>query len=481
MFLGIDIGTSAVKAAVINDTGVLVGEAWAGLKSSRPHPTWSEQDPEDWWAATNAAVLGLPSELRGKVQAVGLAGQMHGATLLDAADRPLRPAILWNDGRSEAECALLESREPRSREITANMAFPGFTAPKLLWVSNHEPEVFAATETVLLPKDYVRLQMTGEKATDPSDASGTLWLDVANRRWSEEMLAACGLDERQMPKLFEGVEVTGQLRPEVAAVWEMRQVPVAAGAGDNAAAAVGAGVVADGDAFLSLGTSGVSFVATDQLRSNADSGLHAFCHALPERWHQMSVMLSAASSLEWAANILCMDVPDLIECATRADANATPIFLPYLTGERTPHADSLARAVFFGMTADTDAPEIARAVLDGVAMGLRDGLEVILAAGSRVESFTVVGGASRSAYLGELIAGALERPLVYREAGAVGPALGAARLAQLACGEGTVQGSCAPPPIINSVEPDPNVAQYFADRLPLFRGLYSALKSSFRN
>ena len=481
MFLGIDIGTSAVKAAVIDDAGALIGEASAPLEVSRPHPTWSEQDPDDWWAAANAAVLGLAAEQRRAVQAVGLAGQMHGATLLDAADKPLRPAILWNDGRAEAECAELESAEPRSRQITANMAFPGFTAPKLLWTAKHEPEVFAATETVLLPKDYVRLKMTGEKATDASDASGTLWLDVANRRWSEEMLAACGLGERHMPRLCEGLEVTGRLRPEVALGWGMNEVSVAAGGGDNAAAAVGAGVVADGDAFLSLGTSGVSFVATDRLRADPDSGLHAFCHALPGRWHQMSVMLSAASSLDWAANLLCMDVPELIDGASRADDRATPIFLPYLTGERTPHADPLARAVFFGMTADTDAPEIARAVLDGVAMGLRDGLDVIVAAGSRVDSFTVVGGGSRSAYWGELIAGALERPLVYREGGAVGPALGAARLAQVASGAGTVQGSCAPPPVFDTAEPDPQIVQYFADRQPRFRALYAALKSSFRN
>ncbi len=481
MFLGIDIGTSAVKAAVINETGLLVGEESAPLSVSRPHSTWSEQDPEDWWAATNAAVLGLPVELREAVQAVGLAGQMHGATLLDAADKPLRPAILWNDGRSEEECRELESAEPRSREITANMAFPGFTAPKLLWTRKHEPEVFAAIETVLLPKDYVRLKATGQKGTDASDASGTLWLDVGNRRWSDAMLAACGLTERHMPRLFEGVEVTGVLRADVARNWGMGEVPVAAGAGDNAAAAVGAGVTADGEAFISLGTSGVSFVATDTLRADPDTGLHAFCHALPGRWHQMSVMLSAASSLDWTANLLCMDVPELIDCASRADESATPIFLPYLTGERTPHADSHAQAVFFGMTADTDAPEIARAVLDGVAMGLRDGLDVILTAGSRVESFTVVGGGSRSGYWGKLIAGALERPLVYREGGAVGPALGAARLAQVASGEGTVQGSCAPPPIIDTVEPDSDIAQYFADRLPRFRALYAALKSSFRN
>ena len=312
MFLGIDIGTSAVKAVVVNEGGAVTAEASAPLAVSRPEPLWSEQDPDDWWTAANRVVLALPADARKKVRAIGLAGQMHGATLLDGSDRPLRPAILWNDGRSEAECAELEAAEPRSREITANMAFAGFTAPKLLWVAKHEPDIFAATEAVLLPKDYVRLQMTGDKATDVSDASGTLWLDVGKRRWSAEMLAATGLEERHMPRLHEGCEVTGVLRTDVARDWGMDRLPVAAGGGDNAAAAIGAGVIADGDAFISLGTSGVSFVATDQLRADPDQGLHAFCHAVPGRWHQMSVMLSAAACLDWAANLLCVDVPELI-------------------------------------------------------------------------------------------------------------------------------------------------------------------------
>ncbi|HXG81840.1 MAG TPA: xylulokinase [Sphingomicrobium sp.] len=481
MFLGIDIGTSAVKAVIVGEDGSVAHEASAPLEVQRPEPLHSEQDPDDWWSAANQAVLALPSEARRMVRSIGLAGQMHGATLLDSSDRPLRPAILWNDGRSEAECAELEAAEPQSRAITANMAFAGFTAPKLKWVAKHEPEVFAKVATVLLPKDYVRLQMTGGKATDVSDASGTLWLDVANRRWSAAMLAATGLEERHMPHLHEGVEVTGTLRNEVARGWGMDEVPVAAGGGDNAAAAVGAGVVADGDAFISLGTSGVSFVATDSLRADADRGLHAFCHAIPGRWHQMSVMLSAAASLDWAANLLCMDVVELCENARLAEARATPIFLPYLTGERTPHADSHAKGVFFGMTAETGPAELARAVLDGVAMGLRDGVDVILAAGSQVESFTVVGGGSRSAYWGRLIASALERPLVYRESGAVGPALGAGRLAQVASGAGTLQGSCAPPPVTDVVEPEPELTDYFAGRQPRFRALYPVLQRSFRD
>jgi xylulokinase len=295
------------------------------------------------------------------------------------------------------------------------------------------------------------------------------------------MLAACGLTLQQMPRVYEGVEITGMLRRDVAAEWGMGEVPVAAGGGDNAAAAIGAGVVTDGDAFLSLGTSGVSFIATDKLRADADRGLHAFCHALPDRWHQMSVMLSAAASLDWVANLLCLDVEELFDSAHRADPQATPIFLPYLTGERTPHADAHAKAVFFGMTAATGPEELARAVLDGVAMGLRDGLDVILAAGSRVDSFTVLGGGSRSPWWGQLIAAALERPLAYREASAVGPALGAARLAQVASGEGTIQGTCVPPALVETVEPEAGLIDYFAERQPRFRALYADLQRSFRD
>jgi xylulokinase len=481
MFLGIDVGTSGVKAVLLGEEGKVVDQATAPLTVSRPQPLFSEQSPEDWWEATNQAVLALKPELRARVRAVGLAGQMHGATLLDSSDRVLRPAILWNDGRSGAECAELESIEPATRRITANAVQAGFTAPKLLWVSKHEPDVFERIATILLPKDYVRLRLTGDKASDMSDSSGTSWLDVAERRWSAAMLAATGLSEAQMPKLFEGSEATGSLRREIADAWGMASVPVAAGGGDNAAAAIGVGVVNDGDAFLSLGTSGVAFVATDRLRANADQGLHAFCHALPGLWHQMSVMLSAASCLDWAAALLGLpDVPSLLTVAEQADLRAVPTFLPYLTGERTPHADPHAKSVFFGMTASTGQAEVARAVVDGVAMGLRDGLDVIIAAGSTVQNFTVVGGGSRSHFWGRLIAAALDRPLVYREAGDVGPALGAARLARIASGAATVEEACMPPPITATVEPESELVAYFNARQPLFQTLYSALKPSFR-
>jgi len=478
MFLGIDIGTSAVKAVLVADDAV-VAQSSAPLTVSRPHPLWSEQVPEAWWQATTAAVLALDPALRAGVQGIGLAGQMHGAAVLDAADRPLRPAILWNDGRSAAECAELEAAEPHSRAITGNIAMAGFTAPKLLWLHRHEPEVFAAAASVLLPKDYVRLRMTGDKASDMSDASGTLWLDVARRCWSPEMLAATGLSETQMPSLHEGPEITGALRAEVARGWGMGRVPVVAGAGDNAGAAVGLGVVHAGDAFLSLGTSGVLFVATDRFRPNADRAVHAFAHALPGRWHQMSVMLSAASCLDWAAALLNLgNVEALLALAETAEGDI-PVFLPYLTGERTPHGDPFAQGVLFGLTAATGPAAIARAVLEGVALGLRDGLDALTAAGSEVGPIRMAGGGAHSVFWTRIIAAALDRPLILSEEGQIGPAFGAARLARLGITGEPVEAVCIPPADTGRIEPDPALAARLAERLPLFRQLYRDLRPRF--
>jgi xylulokinase len=397
MYLGIDIGTSSVKAVIVDDTDVVVEQASAPLNVSRPQPGWSEQDPADWWKATNAAVKSLSPKARRAVRAVGLSGQMHGATLLDARDKPLRPAILWNDGRSEKQCLELEKAEPRSRKITGNIAMPGFTAPKLLWVREHEPSVFEATKTVLLPKDYVRLLMTGEKASDCSDAAGTLWVDVANRRWSPEMLAASGLTEAHMPRLCEGSEVSGTLLAEVADDWGMDRVVVAGGGGDNAAGAAGIGVINAGDAFLSLGTSGVLFLATPKFLPNPDRAVHAFCHCLPGRWHQMSVMLSAASCVDWAVKLTgAADAAELLgKVEARGRLDGPEIFLPYLSGERTPHNDSQARGVLFGLSHDTDATAIGQAVLEGVAYAFADGLDVLIEAGATIDKLHVVGRGAR--------------------------------------------------------------------------------------
>ncbi|TXC71376.1 xylulokinase [Sphingomonas ginsenosidivorax] len=474
MFLGIDIGTSGVKAVVLDQAGSVVGQGTAALTVQRPHPLWSEQDPDAWWRATTAAVQAIDPAVRRSVRGVGLAGQMHGATLLDADDRPLRPAILWNDGRSFAECEAMERAVPTLRTIAGNIAMPGFTAPKLIWVRDHEPEVFARIATVLLPKDYVRLLMTGDKASDLSDSAGTLWLDVAARSWSDELLAACGLTQAQMPVLYEGSQITGTLSAEVAELWGMPQVPVAAGGGDNAAGAVGVGVVADGDALLSLGTSGVIFVATREFRPNADSAVHAFCHALPGMWHQMSVHLSAASCIDWVARITGASGP--AELFARAEAagpaSGPELFLPYLSGERTPHNDAEVRGAFLRLDNDTDAGRLSQAVLEGVAFALADGVDVLREAGTTIDRLAVIGGGARSRYWGETLAAAMEVELVYLQGGEVGPALGAARLAQLAVDGGDPATVCVAPPVSHRIAPDPALVSALAEKKAAFRQAY---------
>jgi xylulokinase len=482
MYLGIDIGTSAVKAVLSDAAGAVVDQASAALEVSRPQPLWSEQDPADWWAATNAAVSGLQPHLRKQVRAIGLAGQMHGATLLGSDHRVLRPAILWNDGRSGAQCAALETALPDLGEITGNRAMPGFTAPKLAWVREHEPAIFAATAKVLLPKDYVRLAMTGEFASDMSDSAGTLWLDVGARDWSDKVLGATGLSRAHMPALYEGSEVTGQLRAELAEAWGMARVPVAAGGGDNAAGAVGVGVVRPGEAFLSLGTSGVLFLANGAYTPNPAGGVHSFCHALPGCWHQMSVILSAASCVDWATRLTgAASAAALFASLEAADRGpASELFLPYLSGERTPHNDPHAKGVFFGMSHETDGLALGQAVLEGVAYAFRDGLDALTDSGAQVDTITVIGGGARSAYWGRVLSAVLGRPLVYRDGGEVGPAYGAARLAQLADGGGTIEQVCAAPAITATIEPDARLADHYAARIGTFRALYANLKSQFQ-
>jgi xylulokinase len=474
MFLGIDIGTSGVKAVVLDEAGMVVGQGVAALSVQRPHELWSEQEPDAWWQATTAAVQAIDPAVRRAVRGVGLAGQMHGATLLGSDDRPLRPAILWNDGRSFAECAALEAALPSLHQITGNIAMPGFTAPKLLWVREHEPQTFAQVATVLLPKDYVRLRMTGDKASDLSDSAGTLWLDVAGRRWSETVLDACGLSAAQMPRLYEGSEVTGRLRGEVAELWGMGAVPVAAGGGDNAAGAAGVGVVRGGDALLSLGTSGVIFVATDAFRPNPTRAVHAFCHCLPDLWHQMSVHLSAASCIDWVARIT--GASGAAELFARAEAAGpaagAELFLPYLSGERTPHNNPLVRGAFLQLDNESDAGRLAQAVLEGVAFALADGLDALTQAGTRVERLSVIGGGARSSYWGRIIAAALETPLVYLKGGEVGPALGAARLAQIAVDGVDPVAVCAAPPAAHVIEPDPTLVDRLSTKKHQFRAAY---------
>jgi len=482
VFLGIDIGTSSVKAVLVDEQDALLAQSSIPLTISRPQPLFSEQDPDSWWQATLSAVRSLPAAMRAAVRAIGLSGQMHGATLLDKSGTPLRPAILWNDGRSGPECLELERRVPLSRMLTGNIMMPGFTAPKLLWVAEHQPELFARTAKVLLPKDYVRLRLTGEAASDMSDASGTGWLNVADRDWSEPMLAATGLNRGHMPRLVEGTEGSGRLRSEAAQQLQIPPVVVAGGGGDNAATAVGMGVVMPGQAFLSLGTSGVLFVVTDRFRPNPDKAAHAFCHCLPHRWHQMSVMLSAASALDWVAQLTGeSDLPRLVGAAQAKGLHRNaPYFLPYLSGERTPHNDPHARGVFFGLTSATTRDDLVLAVLEGVAFAFADGLDVLLEKGGYIGEIAVSGGGARLPYWGQIIAAALNRSLTYRAGSEVAAAVGAARLGRIAVTDETPQDICAAPPIAHVIEPDRALTALLDERRALFVQLYRDLKHSFR-
>lgn len=435
MYLGLDLGTSSVKAIIMNEQGDVVASHSVSLAISRPHPQWSEQDPLQWWQATEDVILQLGRNYpMDQIEAIGLSGQMHGAVLLDAQQAVLRPAILWNDGRSFKQCQALEAQYPQFKKITGNLVMPGFTAPKLQWVAEHEPETFQRIEHVLLPKDFLRWKMSGNFASDMSDSAGTLWLDMQKRDWSDELLNATGLTRRQMPTLFEGNQITGYLLADIAKKWQMKQVPIIAGGGDNAAGAIGVGVYQPGQAMLSLGTSGVYFVVSEQFLQNSDNAVHSFCHALPNTWHLMSVMLSAASCLDWVCQLTGIENVGAmfkeVEHATFADSPL--LFLPYLSGERTPYNNPNAKGVFWGLTHEHQRADLCQAVLEGVSFALRQGIEVAENAGQLTDNITLIGGGARSEYWRQLLADITGKTLDYRQGGDVGPALGAARLAQLA-------------------------------------------------
>ncbi|MBV9287051.1 MAG: xylulokinase [Hyphomicrobiales bacterium] len=485
-FLGLDVGTSSVKALLIDLSQRTVAEASAPLNVSRPRPLWSEQDPDDWVEGVERAVGAVRRRAAGefaKLAGVGLSGQMHGATLLNANDRPLRPAILWNDGRSFAECAELKRRVPDVEKRTGNLVMPGFTAPKMLWVEAHEREVAKATRRVLLPKDYVRLRLSGDAVSEMSDAAGTSWLDVGKRSWDETLLAATGLTLAAMPRLVEGSELSAYLSPGVAKAWgfEGRRVPIAGGGGDNAASAIGVGATAPGAGFVSLGTSGVVFSVTDRFVSLPERTLHAFCHALPHRWHGMSVMLSAASALSWIASVLGRET-DVGRLAAAAEAFAqskeavrdAPVFLPYLSGERTPYNDAEATAMFAGLRASHGRDALAFAVMEGVAFSFADGVDVLDAAGARPDRPLLVGGGARSEFWGQMIADVTGLTIDLALGAEAGAALGAARLGMLAAGAGSVEAVCARPATERAFTPDPARAALHAPRLRRYRALYPA-------
>lgn len=494
MYLGIDLGTSGVKLLLLDDARTVVATADAAVPQLRPQPTRSEQHPADWWTAVETSVAQLRAQAPAawaQVRGIGLSGHMHGAVVLDAQGQVLRPAILWNDGRASAECAQLESAVPSSRQITGNLAMPGFTAPKLLWLRTHEPAVFDQIRTVLLPKDWLRLQLTGDMASDMSDASGTLWLDVQARAWSPAMLQACGLDVSHMPALAEGSAPTGTLRSDVARRWGLGDsIVVAAGAGDNAASAVGVGARTAGQGFVSLGTSGVVFRVTDALAPATERAVHAFAHALPQRWHHMSVMLSAASAFGWITRLTGRgdeaQLSDAVGALSTTRQAQAPLFLPYLSGERTPHNNAAATGVFMGLRAEHEAADLAYAVMEGVGFGLLDGLNAMRAAGAghggaarRDDAgLALVGGGARSNPWAQLLASALGTPLQRPQGAHAAAALGAARLAAMACG-GDEAHWCQPLPADATFMPQPAQQTQLAERYARFVALYPALQSQF--
>ena len=479
MYLGLDLGTSGVKALLIDDAQTVIGSAHGELDVSRPHPGWSEQDPVQWIKACRTAIDGLraahPKEFSA-IAGIGLSGQMHGATLLDEQDQVLRPCILWNDTRSYREAAKLDA-DPAFRAITGNIVFPGFTAPKLVWVANNEPDIFARIRKVLLPKDYLRLWLTGEYVSDMSDSAGTSWLDTGARHWSRELLDKTNLDESQMPRLAEGTDATGRLRAGLAAEWGIAGQPVVAGgAGDNAASACGMGTVKPGHAFVSLGTSGVLFAANGAYQPKPESAVHAFCHALPGTWHQMGVILSAASALDWYARLVGKTAHELDkELGDTLNAPGSATFLPYLSGERTPYNDAKIRGVFSGLEHESDQRALTQAVLEGVAFAIRDNLAALQSAGTDIKSLTAVGGGSRSTYWLKAIATALNVPIALPEEGDFGGAYGAARLGLIAATGVDPFAVCTPPRTERTIEPEAALLPAYEEAYQRYHALYPAL------
>jgi xylulokinase len=467
--VGLDVGTTGVKAIALAPDGDVLARDERTYQLSTPRPGWAEQDPEDWWRASEAALAAVGAD---GLAGIGLSGQMHGLVALDAADAVLRPAILWNDQRTAGECAEIEERVGLERLIalTGNRALTGFTAPKLLWLRRHEPDVYGRIAHVLLPKDYVRLRLTAERAIDVADASGTLLFDVAGRRWSGEVLDALELPADWLPPALESPEVSGRTAAGV---------PVAAGAGDQAAGALGVGVDRVGAASVQIGTSGVVFSALPEFAADPEARVHVFCHAVPGMWHAMGVMLSAAGSLRWVRDALLGEsYEELVSEATRWPPGAEGLlFQPYLAGERTPHADPNARGAFVGLSLRHDRGALVRAVLEGVAFGLKDSLELLRALGVRPEVGRVSGGGARSELWLRIVASVLDLPLE-RTAAEEGAAYGAALLGGVAAGvfAGPQEAVERCVRVRDRIEPDPAWRDAYGELYPRFRRLYPALR-----
>jgi xylulokinase len=499
--LGIDIGTSGTKAVLVEEGGRVAASSYVEYPLSQPRPGWAEQNPEQWWQAVVAAVqeIWVKTGLDGReVAGVGLSGQMHGAVVLGANYQVLRPAILWCDQRTGAECTWMyeEIGEEKLYQWTGNPALPGFTAPKLVWLKKHEPEIYNQIRHVLLPKDYIRFRLTGELATEVSDASGTLLLDVTHRRWSEDMLEALDIPQEWLPRVYESPEVTGQITPEAAAATGLPAgTPVVGGGGDQAVGAVGTGMVAEGLLSAALGTSGVVFAMTAKPSIQPGSTLHSFCHAVPGKWHLMGVMLAAGASLQWFRNqlggeevrVAAATGTDPYELLTALAVDAGPgaeglLFLPYLLGERTPHPDPAARGGFIGLTMRHRKGHLVRAVLEGVAFGLRDSLELLQQAGVKVEEIRVSGGGARSPLWRQILASVFKHPVTTVNS-TDGPAFGAALLAGVGAGiYPSVEAACSSTIKVTSrAEPVPSEASPYDRLYTLYTSLYPLLRGTMHD
>ena len=482
MYLGLDLGTSGLKAILTDETGTVIATAEHGYPNPHPQTGWSEQDPADWITACEAAFDDLsaqaPAALR-DLRGIGLSGHMHGATLIDAQDTVLRPCILWNDTRAASEAAWLDA-QPEMQAITGNIVFPGFTAPKLLWLETHEPALFAKIAKVLLPKDYLRLWLTGGHVGDMSDSAGTSWLDVGARDWSAQALATGHMRHDQMPSLVEGSAPSGELRDTLRQRWGLQHtVIVAGGAGDNAAAACGAGCFREGQGFVSLGTSGVLLAAKDRYAPDAASAVHTFCHAVPDRWYQMGVILAATDCLNWLSRTLGQDPVALINQLPQTISGPSDLmFLPYLSGERTPHNDAKLRGGFIGLDVAHGPADMTQAVIEGVGFALRDCLTALSGTDTTLTSVIAMGGGARSHYWLETLASTLNLPLSIPSGGEFGAALGAARLGIAASTGGTLSDIMTQPDIAKTIDPRADLTERYAARYQTYRALYPALKTA---
>ena len=485
MYLGLDCGTSGLKALLTDEGGEPIASAARTYSPARPRAGWSEQNPDDWATAMAGAIADLENNA-GKglsgLKAIGFSGQMHGAVLLDRADRPIRPAILHNDGRAVREADELARDYPHLAQIVGVKPMPGFTGPKLKWIARNEPDHRRLVNSLLSPKDYLRLKLSGERASDMSDAAGTWLLDEARRDWSWQAFDACDADPAWAPPLFEGSAPAGQIRAEAAdALGLPRGVLLAAGGGDAAVGAVGLGAIAPGEAFISLGTATQLIVATDQFMSAPEKLVHAFAHALPNRWYAMAAMLNGAGALAFVGRLLGAS-PDALECEAAADypGPGALLFLPYLSGERTPLDDPYARGVLFGLSEASSRADVARAVMEGVALTLADARDCLTEAGARIERVGLIGGGAKSLLWTRMIAAATGFTVVRMKGGETGPAYGAARLARIALTGESPEAICLPPQIADVTEPDPKLADLFGRQRERFAALYSAVKSEFR-